>query len=135
MSLKTYWTTQTEIALNSWTSEFWQSGRDNQLAIACCTSCGLHRLPPLPYCKSCLCKEIEWRSYEGELTLYSFTLCAHPEGGQYAPALVEAGGADNVRLIGNLIDMNPEDIQIGMKLTIEWLPIANGYKYPAFKKA
>lgn len=118
---------------------FWEAGKEGRLCVPRCGSCGTFRLPPLPFCAKCRSGAIEWVDLELQAELYSYTLCqtkarsAEEPGFVYIPVVVELPAGQHVRLTGNLIDVNPGDIRIGMRLEIIWHPIADGWKVPIFR--
>lgn len=127
------------IAMDPWTQPFWEAGKSNRLVVPCCRECKIFRLPPLSFCANCHSQAIDWIDHSRQVELYSFTICQRKvPGGDgaafvYIPVVVELPEAQRVRLMGNLIEVNPAEIRIGMKLEIDWHPIADGWKYPIFR--
>src|SRR5215469_16959587 len=95
---------------------FWLEGAANgELRIQRCMSCSALRHPPRPMCPKC--NSLQWDSItsKGIGTVYSFVVYRHqPLVGleiPYAVLLVELD--EGTRVIGNLVDAEPEDIEIG----------------------
>jgi uncharacterized OB-fold protein len=51
------------------------------------------------------------------------------------PVVVELPDAPGARLVSNLIDIDPDDVVIGMECQADFTPIADGYLYPVFRAA
>lgn len=115
-----------KLSVNAWTAPFWEAARRHQLVAACCADCGRFRMPPTPFCPHCQSQRLEWPVLPGTGTLYSYTVVerailpgmdAHLP---YVPAVVSLDGAQDARLITNLVDLAIEDIRIGMALRVVW---------------
>lgn len=133
-------TEATPIATDPWTLPYWEGGKADELRIARCTQCGTFRMPPLPFCAHCHSQGVEWVKSDGRAELYSYTVCPMKEKpGEprkiFIPVVVEIPDAGRVRLTGNLVDVRPAELRIGMALQTHWLPIADGWKFPVFRPA
>jgi len=120
------------------TTPFWEAAAEHRLVIPRCTNCGTYRFPPSAFCYVCRTQEIEWMEQSGAGTLYSFTVAWHPlmpdvsDSVPYIPAVVELPGTGGVRIIGNLVDVRPSEVVIGMKLHLRWRDIREGVSVPLF---
>lgn len=126
--------------MNAWTEPFWQATKERRLVVPRCGACGIFRLPPGPFCPHCQSQTVEWVAPGGRGVLFSYTLChKSPFPGKvadftYAPAVIELPDAGNVRLVGNIVDMVPDDIRIGMELEVGWSPTRDGWAVPVFRR-
>ena len=62
----------------------------------------------------------------------------HPALKQATPynvALVHLDGAGDVRLVSNVVDAEPGEMRVGMRVSLFWDEMANGGYLPRFKKA
>ncbi|HMS80431.1 MAG TPA: OB-fold domain-containing protein [Burkholderiaceae bacterium] len=119
---------------------FWDACARRELRIQRCSDCGRFRHPPMPRCPSCRSDAIEWAEVPGTGSVYSYTIVRHP----VHPALVDAvpynvvvvmlDGADDVRLVSNLLDVAPEDVAIGMRVALAWDDTPAG-PLPRFRRA
>jgi uncharacterized OB-fold protein len=50
----------------------------------------------------------------------------------YIPAVVELPDTGGVRMIGNLVDVRPSEVQIGMPVQLRWRDIREGVTVPMF---
>ncbi len=96
-------------------------------------------MPPGPFCPECQSQQIDWAELSGEGVLFSFAVCHRsPFPGKvadftYVPAVVSLPDAGGVRLVSNLIDVEPESIRIDMPLQVVFSEIAGGWKVPLFR--
>ncbi|MGW2048870.1 hypothetical protein ACWCPF_27350 [Streptomyces sp. NPDC001858] len=51
------------------------------------------------------------------------------------PAVVELPDAPGARLVTNVIDVEPENVRIGLELTVDFHPITDGWLLPVFRVA
>jgi uncharacterized protein len=121
-----------EIAMDSWSEPFWQSGAEGRVLMPRCTSCGTFRWPAGPFCPECRSQPVEWVP-PGQARIYSFTILPAPGEDKDAPprlripTLVEFDDAPGVRLVSVLVDAEPGQVAIGDPVVIAWQPAANGF--------
>ena len=119
---------------NSW---WWDGVQRGVLLIQKCSGCGTLRHPPRPMCGEC--RSVEWTSIEasGKGTLYSFTVLYHPKlpGFEFpvSCALVEL--EEGTRLVSNVIDCDPDTLEIGMPLELAVEDVDEEMKLPLFRPA
>ena len=106
-----------------------------------CSSCGAIIAPPSGSCYSCGGNEMEWSEVSGKGTLVSFTVIhiAPDEFQDEVPFFValidlEEGTRVTARLQG-FDPLKPEEVELGIPLTIAYEIGASGKKYLAFKPA
>lgn len=81
-------------------------------------------------------RNLEWRKASGKGEIYSFTVTHVPAAGfedqaPYVVALVELD--EGVRMIGNLINIAPEEVEIGMPVRIAWEELSEDITYFRFE--
>jgi uncharacterized protein len=122
------------------TEHFWRRCAEHELAFQRCSQCGTFRHPPGPRCHECRSAEFEWSPVAGNATVYSFTIVTHGvhallmEKLPYNVVLVEFADAPGVRLISNVVDAGPEELEVGMQLQLAWEDLAPGKALPRFRK-
>jgi len=120
---------------------FWDYCEKRQLRFQRCGGCGKHRMPPSPFCPHCQSMEKEWVPAPERGEVFSFTVVYHPahpdiaEALPYNVAIVIFRDHDDVRLISNVVDATPEEMTIGMPVTLVWETAGNGRSVPRFRKA
>jgi uncharacterized protein len=123
---------------DSWTEPFWVAAADHRLTIPRCGSCGTHRMPPSPFCYVCQSQDVEWVAHSGNGFVYSFTVIRHAviptvaDAVPYVVGVIELDDASHVRLVSNLVDIAPEDVKIGMRVSVVWDDVDDGVAVPRF---
>jgi uncharacterized OB-fold protein len=103
---------------------YWDRTARRELSFQRCADCGVFRHPPGPLCPACHSGATEWFPVAGRGTVYSWTLVTHPVHPALADVvpfnvvLVEFPDAPGVRLVTNLVDVAPEDLQSGMAVEV-----------------
>jgi uncharacterized OB-fold protein len=126
---------------DSWTEPFWVAAAQHRLVVPRCTSCGTYRMPPSPFCFVCRAQDVEWVEQEGTGLVYSFTVIRHAvvplmrDSLPYVVAVVELPGAGGVRLVANLVGVDPSAVEIGMPVTVVWDDVDEGVAVPRFTPA
>jgi uncharacterized protein len=127
------------ITTNPDTEPFWQAAKERRLTACQCGDCGHFRMPPSPYCPECQSTNKAWPTLPGTGTVFSFAICnqsPYPDVAHfiYVPIVVDLDGAPGVRLVSNLVGVDPARVQIGMKVAVYWTPIKDGWMLPNFKE-
>lgn len=116
-------------------SGFWDGVRAHRLLIQRCEGCGVLRFPWLPGCNAC--GAAQWGTVEasGEGTVFSYVVMHHPAfpafDPPYAVALVEL--AEGVRIISNLVGVEPDAVRIGMRVRAEFQRFDPELELPVFR--
>lgn len=127
-----------QITTDPWTEGFWSMAKESKLTACQCGACGTFRMPPSPFCPNCQSQEVRWPELPGTGTVYSFVVCHRspfPDVADYTyvPVVLELDGAPGVRLISNLIDVDPDEVRIGMRVQVLFHTIQDGWKAPIFR--
>jgi len=87
-----------------------------------CKKCGKIHLPPRPMCDKCLSKEMEWTEMpqKGKLMTYTIIHVAPTQFQGMAPYAVGIVELENGVRMPGMIRATPEQIKIGMPLTIDF---------------
>ena len=115
------------------TKGFWEALNEKKLVIRTCMDCGRGHHFPRAMCPHCYSENLEWKESDGTGTIYSFTAQQVKGGGKYVYAYVEI--ADRVRAITNIVDCDPEALQIGQKVKAAFRPSASGQNILVFTPA
>jgi len=120
------------------TEPFWQAAKERRLVAPKCGQCGTFRLPPTPFCPNCQSTDKEWVDLSGDAVVYSFAV-VHGFPGlpdvTLVPVVVDLPDAPGARLVTNVVDVHPDDVEIGTRLTVDFSPIADGWLLPVFRVA
>ncbi|MFD9279312.1 OB-fold domain-containing protein [Streptomyces mirabilis] len=113
---------------------FWTSGADGRLRLTECESCSALLHPPQPVCRYCRGHETGVRAVSGYATLIGFTVnhrfSAPGMPAPYVVAQVALEEDTRVRLTTNLVECDPDELELGMRLEVVfervedvWLPL------------
>lgn len=119
------------------TAFFWNGLREHKLLIQRCSGCGALRNPPRPMCPKC--RSLEWDTIEssGRGIVYSYVMPHQPRFPffeyPYIVALVELD--EGVRLVSNLVDIEPADVTVGMPVQVCYQTFENDLVLHQFRPA
>ena len=100
---------------------FWASGADGKLRFLRCAECAYLIHPPAPYCPRCQSRDNAPTVVSGRGTVHSFTVNHQPwdgVGDTYVIGLVAIDEQPDVRLTTNIVDVDPDDVRIGMPVEV-----------------
>lgn len=107
---------------------FWEGTEAGELRVQKCGNCGTLRWPPRPMCAKCQSSDTLWVPVAPRGTLFSWVGVGHQTvAGMPAPyvvGLVEL--ANGIRMLGQVIDVAPEALAIGMPLRVLFQPSPAG---------
>ncbi|MBE0479511.1 MAG: OB-fold domain-containing protein [Dehalococcoidia bacterium] len=117
---------------------FWQGVNRQELVFQRCTECGLLVHRPRPMCPRCLSTDREWVRSEGKGVIYSwvnfvYANAAYP-GIKVPYSVVVVEMVEGVRIIGNLYDVTPDEVKVGMPVEVVFERIADDLTLPKFKR-
>jgi uncharacterized OB-fold protein len=103
---------------------FWDGLRQHEFRVPRCNDCGDYNWIPYPACRSCQSENQEWTPVSGDAVVWSFSVVHRGPGAfnEEVPYIVVlAKLAEEPRSLivtGNLIGVEPDQVSIGMPLTI-----------------
>ena len=117
---------------------FFDALRAGRLQIQRCTSCGALAHPPRAMCRSCQGVGFDWQPMSGQGEVYSYVVthqAVHPALTGYTPmATVEVALAEGPHLTTNLVDVAPDEIEIGMPVEAVFEDVGDGVVLPLFRR-
>lgn len=116
---------------------FFEGAQERRLLIQRCTACQALRHPPQPRCDRCGAYDWDTVEASGRGSVYSFVVNHHPQ----VPAfdyplpigLIEL--EEGTRLVAQIVDCPPGEIQVGMAVEVTWLDDDPDLVLPAFRPA
>ena len=115
---------------------FWQAAAEHRLVVQRCAACGHTRLGA-PLCSECRSSDAEWQPVSGRGEVYTFTIVHRPiAASQPLPTLIAVialEGAGGVRLISNLVGVDPAAVRIGMPVEVVWEDMSAELAIPRFR--
>jgi uncharacterized protein len=121
------------------TRPFWDAAREGRLLIRRCRSCGRPHHYPRPFCPHCWSDAVQWVEASGRATLYTWSvvftndLPPFSERLPYVAAVVDL--EEGVRLMTNVIGCEPDRLEIGMPLVVDYRPLTDEITAPVFRPA
>jgi uncharacterized protein len=123
------------------TEPFWKAAVEGKVTAPRCDRCGTFVLPPKPYCFACLGEAFTWIELPGTGTVYTFTIIRHPLNKAleavvpYVSGVIDLDGTQGAgaRLFGNIIGCEPEELQIGDKVAVDFEPLSEDYAMMRFR--
>jgi acetyl-CoA acetyltransferase/uncharacterized OB-fold protein len=115
---------------------FWTSGAEGELRLQECQGCQALIHPPAPICRYCRSHDIKVRAVSGKATLSAFTV-NHRFGfpdlpPPYVVAQVAIAEDPRVRLTTNIIECEPDELQLGQPVEVVFHQLADVW-LPLFK--
>jgi uncharacterized OB-fold protein len=118
------------------TAPFWDGVKRRELVLQFCNDTGRFQHYPRPVSIYTGSRNLEWRKVSGKGVIYAATVVniAGPglEGRLPLP-VVTVDLDDGARLLGNVLDAEPDAIRIGRRVEIAWDHLADDVHYPAFR--
>jgi acetyl-CoA acetyltransferase/uncharacterized OB-fold protein len=120
--------------ISPWNKPFWTGGEVGELRLPCC-SCGVIGHPSQVACRSCGLVLEAWTTVPGAATVIGVTVNHQMfmfkfQPPPYVVAVVALDGAPGVRLTTNLVDVDPDDVRVGMRVSVTfeeqdgcWFPL------------
>jgi uncharacterized OB-fold protein len=86
-------------------------------------------------CPACHSLEHEWVELAGTGTVYSYALLHHPQhpAFDYPVPAVLVDLDEGIRMVSNLVGLDPADIRIGMAVEVRFVPTEDDLAVPVFQ--
>ncbi|MGH3336847.1 MAG: bifunctional MaoC family dehydratase N-terminal/OB-fold nucleic acid binding domain-containing protein, partial [Nocardioides sp.] len=119
------------------TAYFWEGTQAGELRIQTCNACGALRHPPGPACPECGAMDRGHLVASGRGTVFSYVVHRHPPvpGRELPILLVLVDLEEGVRMVGELVDTDPEKIEIGMPVVVDFRRIDDDLALPVWRPA
>lgn len=100
---------------------FWEGTSEHKLKIQQCGDCGTHRWPPRVTCRNCRSTNVGWVEVAPKGTLFTYTTVGRATAKgfanvPYAVGFVSLDAPSGIRIIGNVVGVDPSQLVIGMAL-------------------
>lgn len=121
------------------THPFWDAARVGQLLIKRCADCGRAHFYPRPFCPFCWSSAVSWEAASGQAALYTWSVVHHndlppfSERIPYVAAVVDL--AEGPRMMTNVVDCDPDRLEVGMRLRVAYRELADDVTVPVFTPA
>ena len=120
---------------------YWEACNRGELCMQRCTDCGHFRWMPAPFCSACGGDRLQWTALSGRGRVTTWTVVTHPvhpaarERVPYVVAEIELEEQTGLRLISNLVGIDPGAVEMDLAVTVEFEAHPSGQKLPVFRPA
>ena len=116
---------------------FWARCKAGALCLPRCRACGELNWFPRAMCRYCSGTDMEWVPMSGRATVYSFSVVDRPPSPElpdrYVLALVDLD--EGVRMMTHVVDCDPTEVRIGMRVSVLFQPVSDEISLPMFRPA
>ena len=118
------------------TAFFWAGTAGGELRIQRCDGCGRLRHPPGPRCPGCGAGTPGYVVAAGTGEVYSYVVHHHPPvPGRRLPIVIALVTlTEGVRMVGELLDVSPERVRIGLPVRVTFVPVDKDLTLPAWRE-
>jgi uncharacterized OB-fold protein len=121
------------------TQPFWDAAREGKLLLRRCTSCGKPHSYPRPFCPFCWSEDVPWEEASGRATLYTWSTIFMndlPPFGSKIPYVAAAVDLEEgPRVMSNIVGVEPDQLQAGMALVVDFEALNDDISAPVFRPA
>jgi uncharacterized protein len=121
------------------TQPFWDAAKEHTLLLRRCADCGKAHFYPRRFCPSCWSADVSWEAAGGGATLYTWSVVYAndlPPFGERVPYVAAVVDLDEgPRMMTNVVDCEPDALQVGMKLTVAFEARTDDVTVPVFRPA
>lgn len=120
---------------------YWDACNEERLVMQRCTACNKFRWHPAPLCTHCSAEDFEWAPLSGHAKITTWTVITHPihpaaiSRVPYVVVEVEFDEQPGLRMLSNLVDVNPDDITFDAPVRLGFTTHPSGQKLPIFRLA
>ncbi len=118
---------------------FWEACRRHELYLQQCRRCQGYYYYPRHTCPYCFSSEVQWRPVTGTGRVYTYTV-TYQHGGAgfrdnlpFVLAYVELDGTDGVKMLTNVVDCEPDAVEIGMPVEVVFVDVNADIAVPVFR--
>ena len=124
-------------AVSNLNRPYWEGLVENELPLQRCDACERAWYPPGPWCPVCWSKDFTWRALSGRGQVSSWVVfhqAYFPSFADEVPYNVaEVELDEGPRLLTNLIDVEADQIRIGLPVEVVYDPVAEGVTLARFR--
>jgi uncharacterized OB-fold protein len=112
---------------------YWEGMSQGRLMLPRCRRCDRMNWPPRPICLRCRGTELRWEEQRPEGTLFTWTVVGRATAPGYSdvPYIVGVVSLDAVpvRLMGQVVGVDPDDVCMGMPLTARFTKVVSSPEF------
>ncbi len=117
----------------------WSACAEGRFTIQRCLDCDTPQYPPELNCHHCRGFELSWVDAGTQGTVWSHATPEHPahpalkDRGAYNVSLIQLDDVPEIRVLGNVIDIDPADVRIGLAVEVVFERTANDLVQPRWR--
>ncbi len=118
---------------------YWEAANQQKLVMQKCSACGKFRWTPAPLCLQCGDDGYAWAEMSGRGRIVTWTVITHPihpaavDKVPYVVVVIELDEQPGLRMVSNLVDVNPDDITFDAPVQVAFDDHPSGQKLPVFR--
>ena len=122
------------------TAPYWEAARAGRLELPRCTACERLHFPPQVLCPHCPGDALAWTEVSGRGVVYSWVVVHPPvlpafrDRTPFAVVLVELEDDPEIRIVGNLLGVDPGELEHGLPVTVEFERIDDEVTLPQWRR-
>ncbi len=116
----------------------WDGARKGQLLIQRCQVCRHWQHEPEPICGACLSFDLGYEAVSGTGVIDTFCVpvqAFHPyfeDKLPYVLAVIELTEQPGLKFVSNIVDTEPDNVQVGDRVEVVFRDLAEGFVLPVF---
>ena len=119
---------------------FWDAAREHRLLFQRCRECGTSVFYPRDVCPGPTCfgvGTLDWVESSGKGSVYSYTINYQPANPSFADdvpyvlAIIQMD--EGWRMDSNTVNIDPQDVRIGMRMEVFWDDVTPEFSLPKFQ--
>ena len=125
-----------EFPINQESKQFWDAAAQNVLLLPRCSDCGFTIFYPRSICPECRSRNLSWIPMSGKGEVYSYTVTRRTSGRfkSHVPFVIAYVQLDEgPRMLTNVVDCDPNNVSIGMRVEVMFESQDEGKAIPRFK--
>lgn len=113
---------------------FWEAAAQHRLVVPRCNQSGAYFFPPERLCPGTVCEDWSYTESVGTGTLASFSVVSRPPAPDFdAPYVLAVVDVDEGwTYMTNLVDCDPDQVAIGLRVQVRFHDCADGSTLPMF---
>lgn len=116
---------------------YWEGCKRHELMLQRCRSCGSYIFHPRRYCGDCWSDDTEWVKSAGTGVVYTYSVirqAGHSFFRDKLPYIIGYVELDEgIRMMTNFIDVEPEQIKVGMPVEVAFEDVLEDFSVPLFR--
>lgn len=120
-----------------WSEDFWKATKQHKLLIQECKECKTKIFYPRKFCPECWSSDLSWSEASGKGKIFTFSITMagvekkFADDLPYVLALVDL--EEGIRMMTNIVECKPEDVQIGMDVEVVFDDINEDFALPKWR--